>query len=394
MVSPGRRPPAFLLLLAGMIGLIESDGVWNWTTQLGTYSPGRWADLGWVALPVLVGAAALHPSMTGLTSSLHQRERRVSWWQLETVVAAALFPAGLLLYVHSVADDAWQAIPVAALIGLLSLLIVARLVLQLRDQARLAGRLKLQNDRLRELDAMKDDFVASVSHELRTPLTSIRGYLDLVREGEAGDLTADQDRFLAIVDRNAERLLRVVGDLLLVARVDAGKLDLELTYLDLRNVAEDAVEAARPDATVKEVALRVTGDALPALLGDQARLSQVVDNLVSNALKFTPPGGSIQVRAFADKGRAVLEVSDTGIGVPEEEQERLFERFFRASAASEQAIQGTGLGLTIVRAITEAHGGAISVQSEQGVGTTVRVELPLCLPQSASRLEQAEAMPV
>ncbi len=391
MVSPGRRPPAFLLLLAGSVALMQSDGVWNWSTQLGTYSPGHWADLGWVALPVLAGAAALHPSMTGLTSSLRERERR-PWSQLGTVGVAALVPAGLAVYVRSVADDAWQALPVAALVGLLSLLIVARLVLQLRDQARLASRLELQNDRLREVDAMKDDFVASISHELRTPLTSIRGYLDLVREGESGDLTGDQERFLGIVDRNAERLLRVVGDLLFVARVDAGKLDLELAYLELSNVAAEAVEAARPHAAVKEVALRLSGDAPPAFLGDRARLSQVVDNLVSNALKFTPPGGSIQVRTFADEGSAVLEVSDTGIGISEQEQGRLFERFFRASAANEQATQGTGLGLTIVRAITDAHGGAISIQSEQGVGTTVRVELPLGSPRSTPRHEQAEAV--
>jgi signal transduction histidine kinase len=234
-----------------------------------------------------------------------------------------------------------------------------------------------QNEQLRELDRMKDDFVASVSHELRTPLTSIRGYLELVLEGEAGDVTEEQKQFLGIVERNADRLLRVVGDLLFVAQVGAGTLHLERSTVDVDGLAEQALSAARPAADAKQIALNLTADDLPELVGDPARIGQMLDNLVSNAIKFTPPGGRVDIRAFPRDGYAVIEVADSGMGIPAAEQERLFERFFRTRAASEQAIQGTGLGLAISKAVAEAHGGTIAFESREGVGTTFRVELPL-----------------
>ena len=246
-----------------------------------------------------------------------------------------------------------------------------------QEREQLLAREREQVERLRELDRLKDAFVASVSHELRTPLTSIRGYLELVLDGEGGELTADQERFLQVVDRNAERLLRLVGDLLFVAQVDAGTIALELSGVDLVELAEESVTAARPAAATKGVDLILTAEGLPTIAGDRARLAQLLDNLISNAVKFTPAGGRVDLRVFADDGKAVVEVHDTGIGIPASEQVRLFERFFRASSATEQAIQGTGLGLSIAKAISEAHGGTIAVASEEGEGTTFRVELPL-----------------
>ena len=246
-----------------------------------------------------------------------------------------------------------------------------------QEREQLLAREREQVERLRELDRLKDAFVASVSHELRTPLTSIRGYLELVLDGEGGELTADQERFLQVVDRNAERLLRLVGDLLFVAQVDAGTIALERSGVDLAELAEESVTAARPAAATKGVDLMLTAEGLPTIAGDRARLAQLLDNLISNAVKFTPAGGRVDLRVFADDGKAVVEVHDTGIGIPASEQVRLFERFFRSSSATEQAIQGTGLGLSIAKAISEAHGGTIAVASEEGEGTTFRVELPL-----------------
>ncbi len=245
------------------------------------------------------------------------------------------------------------------------------------ERERLLEREREQNERLRELDRLKDNFVASVSHELRTPLTSIRGYLELVREGEVGELNPEQDAFLGVVDRNADRLLRVVTDLLFVAQVDAQKVALELEQLPLAELAHQAVEAARPAAEARSVALELFGGQPLVIRGDRARLGQALDNLVSNALKFTPPGGRVEVRLREDGGRALVEVTDTGIGIAAHEQERLFERFFRTTSANEHAIQGTGLGLWIAKAIVDAHGGAISVESEEGVGSTFRFSLPL-----------------
>jgi signal transduction histidine kinase len=242
---------------------------------------------------------------------------------------------------------------------------------------RLVTRLGSQNRQLRELDRMKDDFVSSVSHELRTPLTSIRGYLELVLEREAGDLTEEQERFLGIVARNADRLLRVVGDLLFVAQVDAGTIALEPGACDLEEVASEAVEAVRPAAVEKGIELALAADDVPELTADRARIAQVLDNLVSNAVKFTPVGGRVTVRAFSEGNEALVEVTDTGMGIAPQDQEHLFQRFFRTAAASEEAIPGTGLGLAIVKAIVEAHGGSISVASEVGHGTTFQMRLPL-----------------
>ena len=245
------------------------------------------------------------------------------------------------------------------------------------ERERMVDELAAQNERLRELDRLKDEFVALVSHELRTPLTSIRGYLELVLDGEAGDLTDEQRQFLGVVERNAHRLLALVGDLLFLAQVEAGKLSLEIGAVDLSSIAAETVETARPLAEEKGVTLTLASGPLPLLAADRVRLAQLLDNLVSNGVKFTPSGGRVDVRVRGEQGTAVLEVRDTGMGIPAAEQEHLFERFFRTSKATEQAIPGTGLGLAISKAIVQAHGGQITVASEEGAGSTFRVALPI-----------------
>jgi len=237
--------------------------------------------------------------------------------------------------------------------------------------------LATQNERLRELDRLKDEFIALVSHELRTPLTSIRGYTELLLDGEAGELTDDQRQFLGVVERNSHRLLHLVGDLLFLAQVEAGKLVLDVGALDLGSVASESVETARPQAEAKGITLTLATGPVPLIAGDRARIAQLLDNLVSNAIKFTPEAGRVDVRVRALRNQAILEVRDSGMGIPAGEQEFLFQRFFRTSTAAEQAIQGTGLGLAISKAIVDAHAGRITVASEEGSGTTFRVALPL-----------------
>jgi signal transduction histidine kinase len=255
--------------------------------------------------------------------------------------------------------------------------LIALLVWQYALQRRAVRRERLQSEQLRELDHMKDEFVAGVSHELRTPLTSIRGYVGLLREGEAGDLTDRQESFLEIVDRNSDRLQKIVADLLFVAEVDAGTLSLERGKVDLSAVVAESVAAAGPHAEARGVELSVAANGIPFLSGDRGRLGQLLDNLISNAIKFTPEGGQVSVSAEPKNGLARVTVADTGIGIPPQEQELLFERFFRASSATELAIQGTGLGLSIAKAIVDAHNGTIAVRSQEGTGTTFTVELPL-----------------
>ena len=244
------------------------------------------------------------------------------------------------------------------------------------ERSRLLERERAQNERLRGLDRLKDEFVALVSHELRTPLTSIRGYLELVLD-DAEQLTSEHKEFLQIVDRNVDRLLHLVSDLLLVAQADAGKLSFDWTAVALSPLVAQCVLAAQPAAEEADVELVFDSEPTEPIVGDPERLAQLLDNLISNAIKFTPAGDQVEVRVDASADPAVIEVRDTGFGIAAADQEQLFERFFRTRSATEMAIAGTGLGLSIAKAIVDAHGGSISVESAEGVGTTFRVELPL-----------------
>jgi len=251
-----------------------------------------------------------------------------------------------------------------------------------RDREALLTQTQEQNERLRKLDRMKDEFIALVSHELRTPLTSICGYLELLLQDDVmADLPSAQLNWLQVIDRNAERLLRLVEDLLLTAQASAGNLALEKAELDVAAVVAQAVQAGTPVAAARGISLTCSTEPLPLTSGDRLRIGQVVDNLVSNALKFTPAGGTVEVRAYPHRSAVRIEVTDTGMGISEHEQARLFERFFRTARAQEQAIPGVGLGLSISKAIVEAHDGRISVRSAEGTGTTFFVDLPAAAQQ-------------
>lgn len=227
-----------------------------------------------------------------------------------------------------------------------------------------------------EISRLKDEFVGTVSHELRTPLSSIIGYLELVAEEQA-TLTDDQKRFLKVAERNAHRLLLLVGDLLFVAQVEAGKLPIDPVEADLTSIAAASVESIEPVAARAGVTVRAELPSEPVSASiDLRRVGQAVDNLLSNAVKFTPNGGTVTVVVRADDDDAVIEVCDTGMGIPADELEQLTQRFFRARMATRQAIQGVGLGLSITKAIVTAHGGALSASSVVGEGATFEIRLP------------------
>jgi signal transduction histidine kinase len=231
----------------------------------------------------------------------------------------------------------------------------------------------------READRQKDAFFSLVSHELRTPLASIKGYLEVLREGEEGEPLDPEERrsFLGIIERNAGRLERLVGDVLFVAGLDEGRLIIERTDVDLVRLARRAVEAAGPAVAPRRIRLGLEAESPGAVLGDPGRLGQALDALISNALKVTPDGGRVDVRVTRRGGAAVVEVADSGPGIPAEERERVFQRFFRTTGAARRQVQGVGLGLTVVKAIVDAHGGTVAVDGEDGRGAIFRVELPL-----------------
>jgi PAS domain S-box-containing protein len=231
-----------------------------------------------------------------------------------------------------------------------------------------------QNDELRELDELKTRFLATVSHELRSPLTSIVSYAELIRDEDR--LSPTGARFLDVISRNAERITKLVGDLLLLSRIEAGMIPLELAQLSVAEVVTEAVQAAAPGAAQQGVTLDGSAPDGPPVLADRARLVQVIDNLIANAVKFTDEGGQVRVTAAVASREWRIDVRDSGIGIPPDEISRLFDRFFRASNAAVADRPGSGLGLSIVKEVAELHGGRVEVSSTLGAGTTVHLFLP------------------
>jgi len=223
---------------------------------------------------------------------------------------------------------------------------------------------------------VKAEFVATVSHELRTPLTSIAGYVSILLEDD-DVLPAQVAAQLRVVERNTVRLTALVEALLQEAHHEDGLLRLSRTEVDLATIARASVATARPEADARglELTHEVVGPVL--LVADGERIGQVIDNLVSNAVKYTPPGGRVRVGVRTDGAWAEVRVADTGIGLSETERGRLFTRFYRTRAATESAIQGVGLGLSLAKTIVESHGGRIDVASEVGRGSEFVVRLPV-----------------
>jgi PAS domain S-box-containing protein len=250
-----------------------------------------------------------------------------------------------------------------------------------RAEARLVEALETERqavEQLREVDRVKDAFVSSVSHELRTPITSILGYTELLEQGALGSLSADQLDAVVRVSRNSNRLLTLISELLTLSKMQADLGSPDEEVVDLAQVVAAALAVLSPMVARRGVELTVDLPSSPVpVTGDRDMLERVVINLTDNAVKFTPDGGHVSVALSSTSGHAVLEVADTGIGVPANEQQRLFDRFFRSSLAQHHAIPGSGLGLSIAHKIVEKHGGTLDVRSEPGKGSTFRVRLPV-----------------
>jgi PAS domain S-box-containing protein len=232
--------------------------------------------------------------------------------------------------------------------------------------------------RMRELDTAKNDFVSTVSHELRTPVTSIVGYTEILEDGSLVAPAEEQRPLLESIARNGRRLIMLCDDLLTLSGLDSGATRWERGAFDLASIVAGAEDAVRAQLSGRDLTLEVATPEGPVpVVGDQVQLERALTNLLSNAIKFTEDGGRIEVAVEARDGEARLTVTDTGIGIPVAEQERLFQRFFRSTTAQERAIRGTGLGLSIVNAVVAAHGGRIDVRSAHLEGTTFTIRFPI-----------------
>jgi two-component system phosphate regulon sensor histidine kinase PhoR len=243
---------------------------------------------------------------------------------------------------------------------------------------------------LRRLERVRRDFVANVSHELKTPLTAIQGFAETLLGGALDDLQ-NRQRFVEIIRDHARRLARLTDDLLRLSQMEAGKLELELRPLSVARVIESCVETTSYKAAEKQLTVQIEcPQDLPPVRGDVNRLQDVLQNLLDNAVQYTPPGGRVTVRAQAAGREVIVTVSDTGIGIPRADQERIFERFYRVDVARSREAGGTGLGLAIAKHLVEAHGGRIWVESSVGQGSDFHFSIPAA---ALSPLRQSRARP-
>ena len=229
-----------------------------------------------------------------------------------------------------------------------------------------------------ESDKAKREFIATVSHELRTPLTSVKGYIDLMLLGTAGQINDLQKNFLQVVKSNADRLNALVEDLLEISRLENGKITLNIKTVSIADVINEIVASLRTETQRKRMQLQIEiQPTLPAIEADNKRISQVLTNLISNAHKYTREEGQIIVRAFQRGDMIQVDVADTGVGIPPQELPKMFSRFFRANNALKDEVGGTGLGLSIAKSFVELHGGDMWVTSEIDVGSTFSFSLPI-----------------
>jgi len=240
----------------------------------------------------------------------------------------------------------------------------------------------IENTRLyravRQADESKSQFISIVSHELKIPMTSIRGYADLIRQGAAGDVVPQQTKFLNTIIDNVDRMADLVSDLSDISRIDTGRLRVQPQPLPLSELVRDTTAGMRPQFDAKQQHLHLDLEqGLPMVLADHNRLMQVLSNLLSNANKYTPEGGRVTVSAVAKGPQVRLSVQDTGIGLGEADQNRLFTQFFRSEEPEVREQAGWGLGLYVTRRLLELMGGSIGMESELGVGSTFWIELPI-----------------
>jgi two-component system, sensor histidine kinase and response regulator len=297
----------------------------------------------------------------------------------------------VLLTGHGSIDSALEAMKRGASdylskpINLDELLVRLRKVLDERQRfislKHYATELERANQELKKIDEMKSEFVSVASHELRTPLASIKNAVQLILQGKTGEINENQAKFLSMAERNINRLTGILNSLLDLSRIESGKFDLKFEELDLKSSVEFILSSLKPQTDGKSIQLKMEiPEKLPSVYGDREKVEQILTNLVGNSIKFTPEGEEISVsaRPFEEGEHMVaISVRDSGIGIPEDQLEKIFEKFHQVEDSLRRSTTGTGLGLAITKGLVEAHHGKIWVESELGKGSTFTFTLPM-----------------
>lgn len=359
-------------LVLGLLLFTSADIAYALFNHEGSYGSGTPLDAAWTAAVALMAIW-----VDGVGRSRSEQQAPTSRARMLPIAALAVL-AGLAVLVVATQTP----VPTVALVLAAAAVALSAVPVMFR-QAMLVRLLEGREEvvaQLTELDRSKSDMIGTVSHEMRTPLTSIQGFLGLVLD-DAG-VPDDAKDMLRIADRNARRLETLVGNMLMLTRLDQGEATLAVAPVDIARLLGRSTESVSSFADSREVALTIVCDDSVVVEGDEFQLERVVTNVLENAVKFTPAGGSVTVEVAAgaslsDHPAVVIVVTDTGVGIEEDEIPQLFDRFFRAAKARDDVVPGTGLGLAIVREVVWAHQGEVSVDSTIGEGTTVRITLPV-----------------
>ncbi len=261
---------------------------------------------------------------------------------------------------------------------------------RLADRAAVAIKNAKLYEAIQMANKAKSDFISLVAHELRVPMTSIKGYTDLMNAGLAGPLSDQQKQFLEVIRRNLTRMSSLISDLSDINHIESGRMKFDLKPFDLREVVADVADSLRERISNREQTLHIEiEDELPPVFADATRIAQVVSNLMSNANKYTPEGGEIVVRAWPNGRSAHVSIQDNGVGISEEDQQKLFTQFFRAEDKAVREQPGWGLGLSIVRRMVEAQDGEISFESKIGEGSTFTFTIPLAKMEGADKVSDS-----
>jgi signal transduction histidine kinase len=371
--SPGHAiSPRWWSLFVGLSIFVVADIAYALLVHAGAYIAGTPLDASWA-----IGLAFITWWAVALDRDADAPPRQRTSRAVPVAAIAVLAALGVLVFGTQVPISTLALVLAAATVGLAAVPIIFRQAVL----GRIVAAQGQEVHQLTDLDRAKTDMMITMNHEFRTPLTSINGYVELLLDGDGGELPASAVKMMRVIEGNAARLQDLVDDMLTMSKLEAGGSALESAPAYLAGIMHRSADSLNSLASTRGVRVSVECDFTPVVDGDASQLERAFGDLIENAVKFTAAGGSVRVLATAETSAAepvvVVRVIDTGMGIPADELPQLFTRFFRATNAKHAAVPGVGLGLAIVRATVEAHGGRITAESTIGEGTTMRVELPL-----------------